>query len=217
MDNRFPDALCDRLLDFDENVRKQVVDAICDVSCHAWGFVSDETTRLIAEHLRDKSLLVRSYAMERLAEIFRLHCLMCSEASISSSESNWIPGKILKCFYDKDIRPETIKVVMFRSLLPTEFSTRDIVKHWIAIFSRFDKVEVKSLEKIMEQKQRLQQEMQKYMTLRKVYRDTDALEFQKNVLKSFRVMSRWFADPVKAEECFKILDQLKDVEKSTRS
>ncbi|KAF6166518.1 hypothetical protein GIB67_005380 [Kingdonia uniflora] len=68
MDNRFPDALCDRLLEFDEN------------------------------------LLVRSYAMERLAEIFRLHCLKCSDASISSSESNWVPGKILKCFYDKDKR-----------------------------------------------------------------------------------------------------------------
>ncbi|KAF6166516.1 hypothetical protein GIB67_005378 [Kingdonia uniflora] len=70
-------------------------------------------------------------------------------------------------------RPETIEVVMFRPLLPTEFSTRDIVKHWIAIFSRFDKVEVKALEKIMEQKQRLQQEMQKYMTLRKVYREQE--------------------------------------------
>ncbi|KAF6145104.1 hypothetical protein GIB67_013455 [Kingdonia uniflora] len=204
------DALCDRLLDFDENVRKQVVAAICDVSCHALGSISDETTKLIAERLRDKSLLVRSYTMERLAEIFRLHCLKCSDASTSSSESNWIPGKILKCFYDKDIRPETIEVVMFRSLLPTEFSTREIVKHWIAIFSGFDKVEVKALEKIMEQKQRLQQEMQKYMTLRKAYQDTDAPEFQKKVLHSFRVMSRWFADPVKAEECFKILDQLKD-------
>ncbi|PPE01484.1 hypothetical protein GOBAR_DD01493 [Gossypium barbadense] len=28
-------ALCDRLLDYDENVRKQVVDVICDVACHS--------------------------------------------------------------------------------------------------------------------------------------------------------------------------------------
>lgn len=40
--------------------------------------------------------------------------------------------------------------------------------------------------------------------------DGDAPEIQKKVLYCFRVMSRSFADPVKAEENFQILDQLKD-------
>ena len=40
--------------------------------------------------------------------------------------------------------------------------------------------------------------------------DGDAPEVQKKVLFCFRVMSRSFADPTKAEENFQILDQLKD-------
>lgn len=40
--------------------------------------------------------------------------------------------------------------------------------------------------------------------------DGDANEVQKKVVYSFRMMSRCFSDPAKAEENFQILDQLKD-------
>jgi hypothetical protein len=40
--------------------------------------------------------------------------------------------------------------------------------------------------------------------------DGDAPEIQKKVLFCFRIMSRSFADPAKAEENYQILDQLKD-------
>ncbi|KAF4399484.1 hypothetical protein G4B88_022567 [Cannabis sativa] len=206
-------ALCDRLLDFDENVRKQVVAVICDVACYALSSTLLETVKLVAERLRDKSLLVKKYTLERLAEIYRVCCMISTEsadASIKSDEFDWIPGKILRCFYDKDFRSDTIESVICDSLFPTEFSIKDKVRHWARVFSGFDKVEVKALEKIMEQKQRLQQEMQRYLSLRQMYQDGDGPEIQKKVLFCFRVMSRSFADPAKAEENFQILDQLKD-------
>lgn len=40
--------------------------------------------------------------------------------------------------------------------------------------------------------------------------DGDAPEVQKKVLFCFRIISRSFADPAKAEENFQVLDQLKD-------
>lgn len=40
--------------------------------------------------------------------------------------------------------------------------------------------------------------------------DGDANEIQKKVMFCFRMMSRCFIDPAKAEESFQILDQLKD-------
>ncbi|KAM6585541.1 hypothetical protein CsatB_012543 [Cannabis sativa] len=206
-------ALCDRLLDFDENVRKQVVAVICDVACYALSSTLLETVKLVAERLRDKSLLVKKYTLERLAEIYRVCCMISTEsadASIKFDEFDWIPGKILRCFYDKDFRSDTIESVICESLFPTEFSIKDKVRHWARVFSGFDKVEVKALEKIMEQKQRLQQEMQRYLSLRQMYQDGDGPEIQKKVLFCFRVMSRSFADPAKAEENFQILDQLKD-------
>ena len=49
-------ALCDRLLDFDENVRKQVVDVICNVACHALSSIPVDTIKLVSERLRDKSV-----------------------------------------------------------------------------------------------------------------------------------------------------------------
>ncbi|XP_050288244.1 sister chromatid cohesion protein PDS5 homolog A isoform X1 [Quercus robur] len=204
------DALCDRLLDFDENVRKQVVAVICDVACRALNAIPLETVKLVAERVRDKSLLVKKYTMERLAEIYRVYCLKCSDGSIMSDDFYWIPGKILRCFYDKDFRSDTIESILCGSLFPIESSVKDIVKHWVRVFSGFDKVEVKALERILEQKQRLQQEMQRYLSLRQMNQDGDAPEIQKKVIFCFRIMSRSFADPTKAEENFLILDQLKD-------
>ncbi|MCI10217.1 sister chromatid cohesion PDS5-like protein, partial [Trifolium medium] len=51
-------ALCERLLDFDENVRKHVVAVICDVACHSLNAIPLETVKLVAERLRDKSVCI---------------------------------------------------------------------------------------------------------------------------------------------------------------
>ncbi|XVF28073.1 hypothetical protein REPUB_Repub14bG0164100 [Reevesia pubescens] len=203
-------ALCDRLLDYDENVRKQVVAVICDVACHSLASIPVDTVKLVAERLRDKSLLVKKYTMERLADIFRVYCASCSDGSINPNEFDWIPGKIFRCFYDKDFRSDTIETVLCGFLFPIGFSIRDKVNCWIRVFSGFDKIEVKALERMLEQKQRLQQEMQRYLSLRQMHQDSDGPEIQKKVLFGFRFMSRSFSDPVKAEESFQILDQLKD-------
>ncbi|PIA26794.1 hypothetical protein AQUCO_08800003v1 [Aquilegia coerulea] len=201
-------SLGDRLLDYDENVRKQVVGTLCDVACCTLKSIPIETLKVLSERLRDKSLPVKRYTMERLAEIYRIYCLKCSDGSISTIEFEWIPGRILRCFYDKDFRSETIEVILCGSLFPIECTIKDKVKHWVTLFTEFDKVEVKALEKILEQKQRLQQEMQKYLSVRQMHQDG---ELQKKIFISFRIMSRAFSDPVKAEENFQVLDQLKDV------
>ncbi|XP_043693210.1 sister chromatid cohesion protein PDS5 homolog B-like [Telopea speciosissima] len=203
-------ALSDRLLDYDENVRKQVVATVCDVACHSLKSIPVETTRLVADRLWDTSLLVRRYTMERLAELYKFYYLKSSDDSSNSNEYDWIPGKILRCFFGIDFRSETIEVILCGSLFPAEFSIKDKVRHWVRVFSGFNKFEVKGLEKILEQKQRLQLEMQKYLSLRQTCQDTDTPEFQKKVFICFRTMSRWFSDLEEAEESFQILDQLKD-------
>ncbi|QHO51135.1 hypothetical protein HN51_002882 [Arachis hypogaea] len=202
-------SLCERLLDFDENVRKQVVAVICDVACHSPNAVPIETVKLVAERLRDKSLLVKRYTLERLADMYKIICEKRSD-NVNLNEYNWIVGKILRCFYDKDFRSDIIESVLCGSLFPAEFSVSEHVKQWIGIFSLFDKVEVKAFEKMLEQKSRLQQEMQKYLSLRRTSQGKDVPMVQKKILFCFRVMSRSFIDPIKAEESFQILHQLKD-------
>ncbi|KAL3625005.1 hypothetical protein CASFOL_031673 [Castilleja foliolosa] len=203
-------ALCDRLLDYDENVRKQVVAVVCDVACHALTSIPVETIKMVSERLRDKSLLVKRYTMERLADIYRIYCTKISSDSTKDDGYDWIVGKILRCFYDKDFRSDTMEPILSLSLFPADFSIKDKSKKWVRIFSVFDKVEVKAFEKILEQKQRLQQEMHKYLSLRHSSKEGDDTEVQKKVMFCFRVMSCYFGDPAKAEENFQILDQLKD-------
>lgn len=49
-------ALCDRLLDYDENIRKQVVAVICDVAVSSLTSIPVDTIKLVAERLRDKAV-----------------------------------------------------------------------------------------------------------------------------------------------------------------
>lgn len=50
------EALCDRLLDYEENVRKVVVAALCDVACHSADAIPIDTIKVVAERVRDKSV-----------------------------------------------------------------------------------------------------------------------------------------------------------------
>ncbi|XP_041993730.1 sister chromatid cohesion protein PDS5 homolog A-like isoform X1 [Salvia splendens] len=203
-------ALCDRLLDYEESVRKKVVSVVCDVVCHDTTSIPVETIKLVSERLRDKSLLVKRYTMERLADIYKASCMKQSSGTAESGEFDWIVGKILRCFYDKDFRSDTIEPILSLSLFPTDFPVKDKVKKWVRIFSGFDKVEVKALEKILEQKQRLQQEMHKYLSLKQLSEEGDKVENQKKILFCFRALSRSFTNPAEAEENFQNLDQLTD-------
>eukprot|EP01018_Ginkgo_biloba_P037002 Gb_12481 [translate_table: standard] len=97
-------ALSDRLLDFDETVRRQVVAAICDVANCALKSMPVDTIRQVADRLRDKTVSVRKYTLERLAEVYRVYCSKCADGSVSDFDFDWVPGKILRCCYDKDFR-----------------------------------------------------------------------------------------------------------------
>nr|GEU32782.1 sister chromatid cohesion protein PDS5 homolog B-like isoform X1 [Tanacetum cinerariifolium] len=170
-------ALCDRLLDYDESIRQKVVAVVSDLACHELSSILPGTIKLVADRLRDKSLPVKKYTMERVCDIYRTSC-----SKRISEDYDWIPGRVLRCFYDKDFRSDTVEHILCTSMFPTNFSVKDKVKTWIRLFSKFDKVEVKAVEKILEQKQRLQSEFQKYLSLRQTYKESDASELQKKVI-----------------------------------
>ncbi|XP_074591324.1 sister chromatid cohesion protein PDS5 homolog A-like isoform X2 [Curcuma longa] len=202
-------ALSDRVLDYDENVRQKVVAAVYDLACHSFKVIPIETASFVAERLRDKSLNVKKYTMERLVDLHRLYCSKSSDGSTNLDDCKWIPGKILRCLYDRDFRLEAVELIICGSLFPPELSLKNRVKHWVSIFSVLDKFEIKAIEQILLQKQRLQQEMQKYLSLRQTYQE-DASELHRRIFVCFKSMSRLFNDPMKAEANFQFLNQLKD-------
>ncbi|TVU11564.1 hypothetical protein EJB05_45158, partial [Eragrostis curvula] len=203
-------ALCDRLLDHDENVGKEVVAALCDVAGHSLGAIPVDIIKIAADHVHNKSLALKWYTMERMANIYNLYCVKYPDGSTNSYDFEWIPGKILKCLY-KDFRPESVESILCDSLFPPEFSTKCRVKHWVTAVSHFDKVEMKAFKQILLRKIRLQQEMLKYMSLRMLSQEDDP-DLQKKILQCFRSMSSLFSDPEKCEESMNILHQLKDTD-----
>lgn len=56
--------------------------------------------------------------------------------------------------YNLFCRSDAVEPVLCLSLFPNKFSVKEKVKNWVRVFSGFDKVEVKALEKMLEQKQR---------------------------------------------------------------
>ncbi|KAI3765368.1 hypothetical protein L2E82_15400 [Cichorium intybus] len=199
-------ALSDRLSDDDESIRKQVVAVISDVASMELSSISVDTIKLVADLLEDKSVLVKKYTLERLSDIYRKKI---GDSNVNH-DYDWIPGRILRSFFDKDFGPDTVENILSTSLFPVEISVKDKVKNWVKLFSKFDKVEVNALEKILEQRQRLQLELKKYLSLRETYKDSDASELQKKTTLSVRFMSQCFVDPIKTEADFQILNQLKD-------
>ncbi|KAI3499028.1 hypothetical protein L1887_34820 [Cichorium endivia] len=199
-------ALSNLLSDDDESIRKQVVAVISDVASMELSSISVDTIKLVADLLEDKSVLVKKYTLERLSDIYRTWCLK----KIGDYDYDWIPGRILRSFFDKDFGPDTVENILSTSLFPVEISVKDKVKNWVKLFSEFDKVEVNALEKILEQRQRLQLELKKYLSLRETYKDSDASELQKKITPCVRFMSQCFVDPIKTEADFQILNQLKD-------
>lgn len=204
-------ALSERLQDYDNEVRTHVVKAICDFAQSNPDAVSVDIMKRVAERLRDKEISVRRETLQRLTEFYRTLCLKKPEAA--KEDFSWVPSKIIRCCFDKDckeFRPQGIETVLSEELFPSEFPAEERVKYWISFFAAFDKNDVKALERVLLQKQRLQHEMQNYITLRQKLKDEDSLENQKKLQMCCKSMISSFVDPIKAEEQFQKLTQIKD-------
>jgi len=203
-----------RLLDFDDKVRMHVVNGICDLANSNPRCVPSEVIKLVAERLRDKKLSVRKDTLQKLVEVYKAYCMKCTEGIIAPSEQfEWIPSKIIRVCYDKDckeFRPPGMELVFAEDLFPVQLPVDERTQHWILMFAVFGSTDIKALERILSQKQRLQQEMKVYLSLRQMSKEKDSAELQKKIQRGLKTMSICFIDPVRAEESFQKLHQMKD-------
>ncbi|KAJ8437629.1 hypothetical protein Cgig2_005380 [Carnegiea gigantea] len=87
-------------------------------------------------------------------------------------------------------RPDDIGSVLCGPSFRTDFAVKDIIEHWISILASLGKVRITALEKILQQKQRAQQEMHKYLSLKQTHKDSNMTDYQKKFILLFKVMSR---------------------------
>ncbi|KAH9314048.1 hypothetical protein KI387_022675, partial [Taxus chinensis] len=203
-------ALGERLLDFEEAVRKYVVAAICDVAKCTLTAIPSDTIRQVANCLHDELVSVRKHTLEKLAELYRVYCSNCLDGSVGNFEFDWIPKEVLRSCYDMDFRCQTDEMDFFESIYASDLPLAERVKHWIVSFSQLEEAEVKALEKVLAEKQRFQLEMQSFLSSWKKMKDNESPELQIKIFSSFRIMSGSFNDPAKAEESFLNLSQIND-------
>ncbi|XP_061341944.1 sister chromatid cohesion protein PDS5 homolog B [Gastrolobium bilobum] len=204
----------DRLLDVDDRVRMQAVLVACDISCSNLKHVPSKLISQTTERLRDKKISVRKRALQKLIKVYQDYCKKCCEGSMTFSDHfEDIPCKIVMLCYDKDckeFRSQNMEFVLADGLFPEHLSAEERTKHWIHMFSLFSSLHEMSLNAILTQKRRLQNEMKNYLAMRKTLKEICSEEIQKKIESMFTKMAAFFPDSHKAEECLHKLDQIKD-------
>ncbi|KAG4958917.1 hypothetical protein JHK87_035550 [Glycine soja] len=186
----------DRLLDSDDQVRKQAVLVACDIFSSNLKLVSSKLLSQATERLRD----IKACAIE-----------FCSMTISDHFEE--IPCKIMMLCYDKDckeFRFQNMEFVLANDLFPEDLSVEERTNHWMHMFSLFSFPHEKALDTILTQKRRFQNEMKSYLAMRKKLKEICPEETQKKIEIMFTKIAAFFPDSHKAEECLHKLNQIKD-------
>ncbi|PNT73259.1 hypothetical protein BRADI_2g56220v3 [Brachypodium distachyon] len=206
-------ALEGRLLDFDDKVRIRAVYAVCDLAKSNLSSFPFELILQAAERLRDKKISVRKNVMHKLLDLYRDYCEKCSKGTATiNTHYEQIPAKLIVLCFDKDcesFRPQNMELILAEELFPSSLSPKERSRHWVEFFSYFKSQHAKALGIIFSQKRRFQLDMQAYLSLR-AKKEEPSAEIQKKISVLFRKMSASYKDTSKVEECFEILQQMKD-------
>ncbi|KAM6553079.1 hypothetical protein CsatB_013841 [Cannabis sativa] len=204
-------ALEGRLLDIDDRVRVEAVSVACDLARSNLKTFSRKLISQTIERLRDKKISVREKTLDKLLEVYRDYCNACSEGRMTiCDELEKIPCKLFMLYYDKDckaFRPQNMELILVKDLFPALLSAEERTRHWVHLFSLFKPLHVKSLNLVLYQKGRLQNEMQTYLAFRAKEKENCSNE---KCTSSFKKMAESFADPSKAEKCFEKLNDVKE-------
>eukprot|EP00256_Glycine_max_P066679 XP_025981274.1 uncharacterized protein LOC102668501 [Glycine max] len=164
-------SIGDRLLDSDDQVRKQAVLVTCDIFSSNLKLVSSKLLSQATERRWDIKITVRKSALQKLIKIYRDYCKKCYEGSMTISDHfEEIPCKIMMLCYDKDckeFRFQNMEFVLANDLFPEDLSVEERTKHWMHMFSLFSFPHEKALDNILTQKRRFQNEMKSYLAMRK--------------------------------------------------
>ncbi|KAK7373149.1 hypothetical protein VNO80_06547 [Phaseolus coccineus] len=160
----------DRLLDSDEQVRKQAVFVACDIFSSNLKLVSSKLLSQATERLRDiKACAVEFCLLSEGKNRDNIEFLIICSMKVSNHFEE-IPCKIMMLCYDKDckeFRFQNMEFVLADDLFPEDLPIEERTNHWIHMFSLFSFPHEKALDTILAQKRRFQNEMKNYLTMRK--------------------------------------------------
>ncbi|XP_023643713.1 sister chromatid cohesion protein PDS5 homolog A isoform X2 [Capsella rubella] len=207
-------AIQERLLDFDDKVRTQALIVACDIMKFNMKYVPLSLISEASERLRDKKISVRKKALEKLTEVYRDYCDKCSEGDMKINDHfEQIPCRILLLCSDKnceEFRSQNLELVLSDDLFPRLLPVEERMQHWVQCFAIMNHIHLKSLNSILSQKRRLQNELRHCLTLWRKAKDDNIEEAQRKKKSYFVKLSACFPDASEAEDFFQKLDQMRD-------
>ncbi|KAF0682635.1 Aste57867_25272 [Aphanomyces stellatus] len=142
-----------RLQDPEWEVRRVVVNEICDLAAHSLTSVSQKCLREVGERMKDKKVIIRKEAMTGLAQIYAAHVstLWSSGASAAAvaHELAWIPDYVLKCFAypQQELRLRVVQL-LDDILLPKQASDATRMKGLLFLWKQLDAGSKEALRRI---------------------------------------------------------------------
>nr|CCA18963.1 sister chromatid cohesion protein PDS5 putative [Albugo laibachii Nc14]CCA24837.1 sister chromatid cohesion protein PDS5 putative [Albugo laibachii Nc14] len=192
-----------RLNDSEWEIRRAVVNEVCDLSANHLEIVSEECLRQVGERLKDKKLIIRREAMTGLSQVYAHH--VSANWAQSKSKSNqrlldmipkdclsklgWIPDYVLKCFAypQQELRLRVVQL-LDDFILPKAFDVKTRAKGFLFLYQHLDEVSIEAFRRILQERAKCIQACQEYIDTRNMLRqskDSSSTSYQ-NITKSFR-------------------------------
>ncbi|AAF07790.1 hypothetical protein; 73483-63403 [Arabidopsis thaliana] len=207
-------AIQERLLDFDDRVRTQALIVACDIMKFNMKYVPLNLISEASERLRDKKISVRKKALQKLTEVYQDYCDKCSEGDMTITDNfEQIPCKILLLCCEKnceEFRSQNLELVLSDDLFPRLLPVEERMRHWVQCFAIMNHIHLKSLNSILSQKRRLQNELRHCLTLWRKAKVDNIEEAQRKKKSYFVKLSACFPDASEAEDLFEKLDRMRD-------
>ncbi|CCI42822.1 unnamed protein product [Albugo candida] len=212
-----------RLSDSEWEVRRAVVNEVCDLSANHLEIVSEECLRQVGERLKDKKLIIRKEAMTGLSQVYAHH--VSAYWARSKNQPNerlldvipkdclkklgWIPDYVLKCFAypQQELRLRVVQL-LDDYILPKAFDVKIRAKGFLFLYQHLDDVSIEAFRRILQERVKCIQACQEYIDTRTMLRQTKG-----SPITSYQNITRAFRDEIapmfnETDHLDKLMDQL---------
>lgn len=176
-----------RLSDPDWEVRRLVVNELCDLAASSLDLISEDCLRQVGERMKDKRVILRKETMTGLSQVYATHVSACWSPSDGEEDSltsygvpsthakklGWVPDFVLKCFAypQQDLKLRVVQL-LDDILLPKAASETTRAKGLLYVFHSLDQVSKEALRRIFSERARCVQACREFVAAKKRHRQT---------------------------------------------
>lgn len=176
-----------RLSDPDWEVRRLVVNEVCDLAANSLELVSEECLRQVGERMKDKKVVLRKETMTGLSQVYAAHISARwsrssdgdEEGSLSvhhvptahAKKLGWVPDFVLKCFAypQQELRLRVVQL-LDDILLPKASPDAVRAKGLLYIFHSVDQTSKEALRRIFSERAKCVQVCREFVAAKKRHR-----------------------------------------------